>query len=125
MNFAINTSTGDLVDTDDWFAEDDSSAPAVYCQLTHEYNQWPGDKDAGSRFAVMMRNDEVDDGPAGQEALVIELKRCLGVLVDGRIIADVQARATRDGSGRVRIDDSYRDLASGKVVNDYLDDFGG
>lgn len=125
MNFVINTATGDLVDTDDWFEETDTAAPAVYMQLTTEYNAWPGDERSGSRFAEMIREGEVDDGPAGQEALVIETKRALGVLADAKLISNVQARATRDAAGRVRVDDSYRDLSSGKVINDYIDDFGG
>lgn len=115
--------TGDLVDADDgWFLEVEDARPAVYCQVKHHYNAWPGDPDAGS---LIHEVTELGDGPDGEAFLATELERCYGVLVDEQMIADVRVLVERPQAGRFDGEVSYRDTTTGQVVDDIVTPFGG
>lgn len=123
LDFKIDPTTGDLVDSSDgWFVEVDSSETAVYMQLFHRFNEWWGDPDAGSRLHLA---HEQGDGITGQAFLVTELERALQPLIDAGYIADVTTKATRTQVGRVVVELGYRDMKSGQAVELELSPFGG
>lgn len=123
LDFQIDPTTGDLVDsTDGWFKEVDSAETAVYMALFHRFNEWWGDPDAGSR--LHLAHDQ-GDGITGRAFIEDEIQRALAPLVAEGYIANVTTVATRPQVGRIVVELSYRDLKSGDAVELVLSPFGG
>lgn len=123
LDFTTDPVTLDLVDADDgWFGEDETANSAVLCQLTHERDEWPGDPTAGQSFRAGLALGDTEDA---EQFMVIEAERALGVLEDDGLISNIEARAERQGGGRMALETSHRDNTSTDPVENVLDPYDG
>lgn len=120
LSFVIDVETGDLVDSDDgWFDENDRADAAVYCQAEQEYNAWLGDHTSGSERDRL--RSEFDD-EQGAISFANDTSRFMGVLVsDGLIDSLAVATEQPEVNGRIHVRSSYRDLASGQIIDELID----
>lgn len=123
LDFTTDPATLDLVDSDDgWFEEDETASSAVVCQLTHELDEWVGDPTAGQRFKAGIALGDTEDA---EQFLVVEAERALGVLEDEGLISNIEARAERQGGGRIALETTHRDNTSTDPVENLLDPYDG
>lgn len=111
----VDPDSRDYVDTSDGaWAETASSRTAVMMQLEIRYGTWPADPEAGSRIADMLESGD----PIEPIQIVDEVRRCLQLVVEDGIIADLSVEAgTFDAeAGRLDVEISYTDTSSGHTV---------
>lgn len=117
----IDPTTGDYVDTDngEW-AETADSRPTMLIMLEMELGASPYDPRDGTTLRARMR----DGDPVTPEEIESETRRAGGILQAASIIADFtvsirdpRGQLLRDQSGRLLVQTSWRDLASGSPID--------
>lgn len=114
-DFTPDPQTLDLVDSaDGWFKEDETASFAAVCQLTHHLDASVVTPNEGS---ILHQLWDFGGDELGAEGLRVEAIRALRVLEGPGLVANVEATAQLPEVGKVYIETSYRDTATGARVD--------
>lgn len=114
-DFTPDPITLDLIDSaDGWFKEDETASFAAVCQLTHHLDASVVTPNEGS---ILHQLWDFGGDELGAEGLRVEAIRSLRVLEAPGLVANVEATALLPETGKVYIETSYRDTATGARVD--------
>jgi hypothetical protein len=115
-DLAFDPISGNLIrdDAGGWEIETTGNT-AVLNQLTIHWNSWWADFLIGSRFheADLFTGDS-------NEIVAEETRRCLQLLIDENLIADLEVVAVEQQAGRVGVRTKYRLVATGQDIDTFL-----